>query len=67
MQVVFGECELAVGDEPNKEAAVAAALHPPAHGEAGKSPPGAKPTNPGSDDAAKRRRTPGTEPPPSPT
>src|ERR1700704_5611227 len=24
MQVVFGECELAVGDEPNKEAAVAA-------------------------------------------
>ena len=30
MQVVFGECELAVGDEPNKEAAVAAALAPPA-------------------------------------
>jgi len=26
MQVVFGECELAVGDEPNKEAAVASAL-----------------------------------------
>lgn len=25
MQVVFGECELAVGDEPNKEAAIAAA------------------------------------------
>ena len=31
MQVVFGECELAVGDEPNKDAAVAAALAPPAH------------------------------------
>jgi cytoskeletal protein CcmA (bactofilin family) len=30
MQVVFGECELAVGDEPNKDAAVAAALAPPA-------------------------------------
>src|SRR5215468_7515067 len=25
MQVVFGECELQVGDEPNKEAAIAAA------------------------------------------
>jgi len=25
MQVMFGECELAVGDEPNKEAAIAAA------------------------------------------
>jgi len=30
MQVVFGECELAIGDEPNKEAAVAAALASPA-------------------------------------
>jgi cytoskeletal protein CcmA (bactofilin family) len=28
MQVVFGECELAVGDEPNKEAAIAAAMAP---------------------------------------
>jgi len=26
MEVVFGECELAIGDEPNKAAAVAAAL-----------------------------------------
>ncbi|HEY0191978.1 MAG TPA: polymer-forming cytoskeletal protein [Kofleriaceae bacterium] len=25
MQVVFGECELSIGDEPNKEAAIAAA------------------------------------------
>lgn len=65
MQVVFGECELAVGDEPNKEAAVAQALTPPA--EAAKSPVAAKPTSGGPDDAAKRRRTPGTEPPPSPT
>src|SRR5678815_2055269 len=39
MQVVFGECELAVGDEPNKEAAVAAALAPPsAAGDAAKLP-----------------------------
>jgi cytoskeletal protein CcmA (bactofilin family) len=29
-QVVFGNCELAVGDEPSKEAAIAAALAPPA-------------------------------------
>ena len=29
MEVVFGECELAIGDEPNKEAAVAAALAQP--------------------------------------
>ncbi len=30
MQVTFGECELAVGDEPNKEAAIAAATAAPA-------------------------------------
>lgn len=29
MQVVFGECELAVGDEPNKEAAIASASTKP--------------------------------------
>jgi cytoskeletal protein CcmA (bactofilin family) len=28
-EVVFGECELAVGDEPNKQAAIDAALAPP--------------------------------------
>jgi cytoskeletal protein CcmA (bactofilin family) len=28
MEVVFGECELAIGDSPNKEEAVAAALAP---------------------------------------
>ena len=72
MQVMFGECELAVGDEPNKEAAVAAALASP--------PPAApEPTKPGpgkqapqssqsgqsteSEEAAKRRR--GTQPPPN--
>jgi cytoskeletal protein CcmA (bactofilin family) len=30
MEVIFGECELAIGDEPNKEAAIAAALAAPA-------------------------------------
>jgi cytoskeletal protein CcmA (bactofilin family) len=64
MQVVFGECELAVGDEPNKEAAIAAALAPPAP-----AAPDAKPA-PGkaggdNEDATKRKR--GTLPPPSPT
>jgi len=29
MEVVFGECELAIGDEPNKEAAIAAATAAP--------------------------------------
>jgi len=29
MQVTFGECELAVGDEPNKEASIAAATAAP--------------------------------------
>jgi len=29
MQVVFGECELAIGDEPNKDAAIAAATEAP--------------------------------------
>jgi cytoskeletal protein CcmA (bactofilin family) len=29
MEVVFGECELAIGDEPDKQAAIAAALAPP--------------------------------------
>ena len=73
MQVVFGECELAVGDEPNKEAAVAAALAPPTPS----APESARPTpgKPGtqresaqateSEEAAKRRR--GTQPPPTPT
>jgi cytoskeletal protein CcmA (bactofilin family) len=29
MEVVFGQCELSVGDAPNKEAAIAKALAPP--------------------------------------
>jgi cytoskeletal protein CcmA (bactofilin family) len=74
MQVVFGECELAIGDEPNKEAAVAAALSPPASSPTGDpakapgkpavtAPAAAATTEP--EDPTKRRR--GTQPPPSPT
>lgn len=79
MEVVFGECELAVGDEPNKDAAVAAALASPAA--PGAAPvdakkPGAAKATPGKpeaaatpaaaaspDDEAGTRRR-GTQPPP---
>ncbi|MGN6106805.1 MAG: polymer-forming cytoskeletal protein [Kofleriaceae bacterium] len=47
MEVLFGECELAVGDEPNKEAAIAAAVAPPAEA--------AKPEDPA--EAAKADKT----------
>lgn len=75
MQVVFGECELAVGDEPNKEAAVAAALAPPAAAAGaaapaepakpagGKAAPAATAATATAEDDAKRRR--GTQPPPT--
>jgi cytoskeletal protein CcmA (bactofilin family) len=36
MQVVFGECELSVGDEPNKEAAISAASAPASQAAEGK-------------------------------
>jgi cytoskeletal protein CcmA (bactofilin family) len=63
MQVVFGECELAIGDEPNKEAAIAAALAPPAASPPAATPPAAttpaaEPTKPGKGAAA--------TPPPAP-
>lgn len=73
MQVVFGECELAIGDEPSKEAAISAALAPAtATGEGVKAPgkpaggPGASVAPTESEDAASKRRR-GTQPPPSPT
>ena len=69
MQVVFGECELAIGDEPKKEAAVAAAIAPPAAATAaapadakqagGKAAAAAEPE----DAPSKPRR--GSQPPPS--
>src|SRR3954462_3748176 len=67
MQVVFGEGELAAGAEPNKEPAIAQALTPPATAEAAKQPAAGKPGNSEAEDPGKRRRTPGTQPPPSPT
>jgi len=79
MQVVFGECELAVGDEPSKEAAITQAMTAPTPADAGKQPAAGKPdgakpeaakadgAKPDADEASKRRRTPGTQPPPSPT
>ena len=67
MQVVFGECELAVGDEPNKEAAIAAALAPPAEAKpaAPADKPADKPAKADGEPASKRR--PGTIPPPAPS
>lgn len=69
MQVVFGECELAVGDEPNKEAAIAAALATPAAaapgGDATKPTAPTKAPEETEDTGGKRRR--GAQPPSSPT
>jgi cytoskeletal protein CcmA (bactofilin family) len=68
MQVVFGECELAVGDEPNKEAAIAAATAPVTTAVA--AAPAAEPAKPaagkpdGEELVGKRRRN-ATQPPPS--
>jgi cytoskeletal protein CcmA (bactofilin family) len=71
MQVVFGECELAVGDEPNKEAAIAAATAAPTP-EVGRPAPGkpaaeaaAGKSATDAEEPGKRKR--GTLPPPMPT
>lgn len=53
MEVVFGECELAVGDEPNKEAAIAAASGQPVTASTPTPPP-----TPHIDAKNKRRRGP---------
>jgi cytoskeletal protein CcmA (bactofilin family) len=74
MEVVFGECELAIGDEPDKQAAIAAATAPPptasppspvveasaSDSEAPKSVDDPKPV-----DDVKPRRHSNTQPPPS--
>jgi cytoskeletal protein CcmA (bactofilin family) len=73
MQVVFGECELAIGDEPNKEAAVAAAMAPPAatataapaDGKQAGGKGGGASSGESEEVAGKRRRGSGTQPPPS--
>jgi len=69
MQVVFGECELAIGDEPNKEAAVTAALAPPASTSTSATPapattpPAGEPTKPASAVPAKSTSGKGAPPP----
>jgi cytoskeletal protein CcmA (bactofilin family) len=69
MEVVFGQCELSVGDEPNKDASIAAALAPetkPAEAKAAD----AKPATDASDwedkteNGQKRKRDGRTQPPP---
>jgi cytoskeletal protein CcmA (bactofilin family) len=71
MEVVFGECELSVGDEPNKEAAMAAATSQPVAAAAPAAPePAAKAERSGkggkgdSDEEGGKRRRSGTQPPP---
>ena len=72
MEVVFSECELEIGDEPNKEAAVEAALNPESGADVSDGAPveaadntDTGPTTDGDDAAkAKRRRRPSQQPPP---
>jgi cytoskeletal protein CcmA (bactofilin family) len=72
MEVVFGECELSVGDEPNKEAAIAAATTPPVAAEPPKpevrsAPPqgkGAAVKADGDDESGGGKRRRATQPPP---
>lgn len=59
MEVVFGECELAIGDAPDKAAAIAAATAAPAA-----EPNGESETVKPVEDAKPRRSSP-TQPPPS--
>ena len=70
MEVVFGECELAIGDEPDKQAAIAAALAAPAP--TATSAPAAEASATAFDtsdtpkpDEPKPRRHSNTQPPPS--
>jgi cytoskeletal protein CcmA (bactofilin family) len=64
VEVTFGDCELAIGDEPNKEAAIAAALAQPEPA-ASPSPAQPEPTaNAKPDEDRPKRRQEGTTPPP---
>jgi cytoskeletal protein CcmA (bactofilin family) len=72
MEVVFGECELSVGDEPNKEAAISAAstAQPAAAAPSASAPEPAKAERSGKggkgddDEGGGKRRRAGTQPPP---
>ena len=77
MEVVFGECELAIGDEPNKATAIASAQPEPAKAEAprrrgasemweeGAKPPVAEVAKPATEDDERPARKRGTQPPPA--
>jgi cytoskeletal protein CcmA (bactofilin family) len=74
MQVVFGECELAVGDEPSKDAAIAAATAPPSTQAAAPTEPskkggrgaqGQKAETAASEEEGEGGRRRGTQPPPT--
>lgn len=68
MQVVFGECELAIGDEPNKEAAIAAATAAPApeaKPAAAAAPAAAPDAKPAAGEAGDKRRPRAATTPPS--
>lgn len=64
MEVVFGECELEVGDQPNKEAAVEAALSPDAADDTMDGEEEVK-ADDGDSGSGKRKRRPSQQPPPS--
>jgi cytoskeletal protein CcmA (bactofilin family) len=63
MEVVFGECELAIGDAPDKQAAIADAMGADAKGDRADD---AEPSEPAKshDDRPSKRRHSGTQPPP---
>src|SRR5262249_54478154 len=65
MGVVSGECEWAVGDEPNRKAAVPAAMAPPTPAEPPTKAPGApgKSATADGEDNKRRRNHPPTSPP----
>jgi cytoskeletal protein CcmA (bactofilin family) len=70
MEVVFGECELAVGDEPSKEAAIAAATNSAPAPEASKpeavraAPAGKNGKNEAEEEGGGSKRRRATQPPP---
>ena len=66
MEVVFGSCELSVGDVPDKDAAIAAATAPlkPAATAAAVDGADAADWDDKSGDGQKRKRTDRTQPPP---
>lgn len=66
MEVVFGSCELSVGDVPDKDAAIAAATAPPPKpaAAAAAEPADANAADWDDKDGQKRKRTDRTQPPP---